>query len=161
LIICRNLKVLNLRFALEYDLGNPLDNPATWMEFGIIDGLQELQIQLEIYVVNNLHPPADEWLLQYLWEQQARQAQQVQLEQLEQLARQAQQEQERHEQQSHQEWQEQRQRQRRQLAAAGVAEAAGAARVTEAVGAAGAAGTTGAAAGETPDFHANVVASMA
>jgi len=53
LIICRNLKVLNVRYALKYDLGNPLDNPATWMEFDMIDGLQELQIQLEIDVVNH------------------------------------------------------------------------------------------------------------
>jgi len=72
-IVCRNLKVLNLQYALEYDLGNPLNNPATWMEFDIIDGLQELQIQLEIYVVNNLDLPADGWLLQYLWEQQEQQ----------------------------------------------------------------------------------------
>jgi len=64
LIICRNLKVLNLRYALEYDLGRPLDNPATWMEFDIIDALQELQIQLEIDVVNNLHPQQDTWFRQ-------------------------------------------------------------------------------------------------
>ena len=86
LIICRKLKVLSLRYALEYDLGKPLDKPATWMKFDMIDGLQELQIQLEIDVVNKLDPPADEWLLQYQWQrQQEREAQQERLARLERL----------------------------------------------------------------------------
>ena len=82
-IICRNLKVLNLRYALEYDLGNPLNNPTTWMELGIEDTLQELQIQLDIRVVNNLDPPADERLLQY----QRRRLERLRPERLERLRR--------------------------------------------------------------------------
>jgi len=68
LITCRNLTVLNLQYAVEYDLGNPLDIPATWIEFDIIDALQELNIQLEIEVVNNLDPPVDKRLEQRLEE---------------------------------------------------------------------------------------------
>jgi len=65
-IICRNIKILNLQYALEYDLGNPLNNPTTWMKFDIADTLQELEIQLEIDVVNNLEPPVERGLMKRL-----------------------------------------------------------------------------------------------
>ena len=65
-IICRNIKILNLQYTLEYDLGNPLNNPTTWMKFDIINMLQELEIQLEIDVVNNLEPPVEQGVMKRL-----------------------------------------------------------------------------------------------
>jgi len=53
-MICRNLKLLDLRYRLELDLENPQEEPATWMEFDRICALEELQIDLAIHVVTEV-----------------------------------------------------------------------------------------------------------
>ena len=49
-MICRKLKVLDLRYALEFNPESPQAEPATWMEFDIVDALEELHIDLAIHV---------------------------------------------------------------------------------------------------------------
>jgi hypothetical protein len=41
-MICRRLKLLDLRYMLELDLEKPHEEPATWMEFDRVDALEEL-----------------------------------------------------------------------------------------------------------------------
>ena len=50
-MICRNLKLLDLRYTLELDLKNAHEQPAIWMEFGEVDGVEELQIDIAIHEV--------------------------------------------------------------------------------------------------------------
>ena len=61
-MICQNLKFLHIQYALELDLEDPREDPAPWLTFNGVDGLQELQIHLEIHVVTNgssIHPLAE------------------------------------------------------------------------------------------------------
>jgi hypothetical protein len=86
LMICRNLKFLDLRYTLELDPGNLQGELETWMEFDEVDALKQLEIDLEIHVVTevgSIHPLVDEWL-QGLKHQLRRLEQGDQLEQLEQ-----------------------------------------------------------------------------
>ena len=53
-MICRNLKLLELRYTLELDIKNPHKQPVTWMEFGEVDGVEELQIDLAIREVTEV-----------------------------------------------------------------------------------------------------------
>jgi len=63
-IICRNLKLLDLRYRLELDLENPQEDSATWMEFDGVDALEELQVDLVIHVVTEVDSvePLAAWL---------------------------------------------------------------------------------------------------
>ena len=64
-MICRNLKLLDLRYTLELDLNNLPEGPVTPMEFGVVDALKELQINLTIHEVNKVGPVdplVGEWL---------------------------------------------------------------------------------------------------
>ncbi len=63
-MICRKLKVLDLRYALEFNPKSPQDVPATWMEFDIVDALVELHIDLAIHVVSEVRliAPLTKWL---------------------------------------------------------------------------------------------------
>jgi len=74
-MICRNLKLLDLRYRLELDLENPQKDPTTWMEFDGFGALEELQIDLVIHVVTEVDSvePLAVWL-------QKQQQQQGQLE---------------------------------------------------------------------------------
>ena len=53
-LICRNLKLLDLRYTLELDIKNAHKQPAIWMEFGEVDGVEELQIDLAIHCVTEV-----------------------------------------------------------------------------------------------------------
>ena len=53
-MICRNLKLLDLRYTLELDLKNPHKQPANWMGFGEVDGVKDLQIDLAIQEVTEV-----------------------------------------------------------------------------------------------------------
>ena len=64
-VICRNLKLLDLRYTLELDLRNLPEGPVTPMAFGVIDKLKELQINLTIHAVSKVGPIdllVEEWL---------------------------------------------------------------------------------------------------
>ena len=63
-ISCRKLKLLDLRYVLEFNPESPQDEPATWMEFDRVDALEALQIDLVIHVVSEvrLTTPLVKWL---------------------------------------------------------------------------------------------------
>jgi len=97
LMICKNLKLLDLRYMLEVDIENTHEEFA-WMVFGGVDALEELQIDLAIHVVTevgSIDPLEDEWwqglvqLQQRLqpWLEQQRQQSLEREQQLEQLER--------------------------------------------------------------------------
>jgi len=63
LMICRNLKLLDLRYTLE--VATDVRDVIAWMVFDGVDALEELQINLAIHVlaeVGLIDPVADEWL---------------------------------------------------------------------------------------------------
>ena len=73
-MICRNLKLLDLRYTLELDIQHPNDYPATWMKFGEVDGVEELQIDLAIREVTEVGSIRTERLLELeQWEQELEQ----------------------------------------------------------------------------------------
>lgn len=101
LMICPNLKLLDLRYTLEVDIEIPQE-PNGWMVFDGVGALEELQIDLAIRVVTEvglIDPLADEWLqglqklLQQLqqWTELGHQQSLERGQQLEQLERQVQQ----------------------------------------------------------------------
>ena len=53
-MICRKLKLLDLRYTLELDIKNAHKQPAIWMELGEVDGVEELQIDLAIHEVTEV-----------------------------------------------------------------------------------------------------------
>ena len=63
-MICRSLKLLDLRYTLELDVENPQEDPTTWMEFDRVDALEELQINLAIHAVTEVDSvePLAAWL---------------------------------------------------------------------------------------------------
>jgi len=77
-MICRNLKLLDLQYRLELDLENPREYPATWMEFGGVDALEELQIDLSIHAVTEFVSiePLAVWLQKQKQQEQQEQEQQ-------------------------------------------------------------------------------------
>ena len=69
---CGKLKFLDLRYRLELELETLREEPATWIEFDRVDGLEQLQIDLEIHVVTEVGSIEHlmEWL--QMGQQQAR-----------------------------------------------------------------------------------------
>jgi hypothetical protein len=63
-MVCPRLKLLDLRYTLELDLENLRKVPATWIRFGEVDALEELQIDLAIHEVtkDRLIDPLAGWL---------------------------------------------------------------------------------------------------
>jgi hypothetical protein len=64
LMICHNLKLLDLQYTLELEIESLEGRPA-WMEFDRVDALEELQVDVTIHIlteVNSVYPLADEWL---------------------------------------------------------------------------------------------------
>ena len=53
-MVCRNLKLLDLQYTLELDIKNTHKQPAIWMEFSEVDGVEELQIDLAIHSVTEV-----------------------------------------------------------------------------------------------------------
>ena len=74
-MICRSLKLLDLRYTLELDVENPQEDPTTWMEFDGVDALEELQIDLAIRPVTEVDSvgPLAVWLQELLHELHERQ----------------------------------------------------------------------------------------
>ena len=79
LMICRKLKVLDLRYALEYNPESTHNVPATWMRFDIVDALEELHIDVEIHVVpeDRLIAPMAKWLEMRVLQREKRLEQQL------------------------------------------------------------------------------------
>ena len=61
-MICRSLKLLHLRYALELDVEDPQEDPTTWVKFDGVDSLEELQIDLAIHGADSVQPL--DWSLQ-------------------------------------------------------------------------------------------------
>ena len=88
-MVCRNLKLLDLRYTLELDLEDPQEEPATWMEFDGVDALEELQVDLAIRIVTEVGSidPLVEWLqmrlrLQDQWLLREREREQLEMAEL-------------------------------------------------------------------------------
>jgi hypothetical protein len=99
LMICKNLKHLDLRYMLELDMGSKHVDFA-WVVFDGVAGLEELQMDLAVHVVGSIDPLVGEWLqgvqrqqLRLQQEQEQQRERERELEQLERYVQQALQEQ--------------------------------------------------------------------